>query len=139
MNEILLTGLAVAVIVMIVLDIIEKIGDYRIKKVEKKLMSGNGITLNDEPPKLHAVQHDIITLNVGGIMPREVALMHDNKFISEEICEKLATEIMDKNLINLRTFSTFETGLLHYEATLRVVAPKGGFDDVEEEGVLVND
>lgn len=133
MNEILLTGLAVAVIVMIVLDVIEKIGDYRIKKAEKKLVSGNGITLNDEPPTIHTVHHDIITLNVGGIIPREVIAMHDNKFISEEICEKLVTEIMEKNLVNLRTFGTFETGLMHYEATLRVVDPKGGFDDVEEE------
>ena len=133
MNEILLTGLAVAVIVMIVLDVIEKVQAYRIKKAEKKLVSGNGITLNDEPPTIHTAHHDIITLHVGGIMPREVALIHDDKFISEEICEKLATEIMDKNLVNLRTFGGFETGLIHYEATLRVVDPKGGFDNVEEE------
>lgn len=60
-------------------------------------------------------------------------VVHDDRFVSEEICEKLATEIMTKNLVNLQTFSSFEDGMLHYEATLRVVDPKGGFDDVEEE------
>lgn len=127
MNKILLTGLAVAVIVMIVLDIIEKVNDYRIKKVEEEMAKAY------KPPTIHTVHHDIITLNVKGMIPREVVFMHDDKFVSEEVCEKLATEIMAKNLVNLRTFNSFETGLMHYEATLRVVDPKGGFDNVEEE------
>lgn len=127
MNKILLTGLAVAVIVMIVLDIIEKVNDYRIKKVEEEMAKAY------KPPTIHTVHHDIITLNVKGMIPREVVFMHDDKFVSEEVCEKLATEIMAKNLVNLRTFSSFEDMAYCYEATLRVVDPKGGFDNVEEE------
>lgn len=116
--------LVIAVSIMLGMDILEAIVKYRNNKVEEEMAKAY------KPPTVHTVHHDIITLNVKGIIPREFIVVHDDKFVSEEICEKLATEIMTKNLVNLQTFRSFEDGMLHYEATLKVVDPKGGYEDV---------
>lgn len=126
-STMLTVWLVIAVSVILGMDILDAIVKYRNNKVEEEMAKAY------KPPTIHTVHHDIITLKVTGIIPREVLVVHDDKFISEEIYEKLATEIMAKNLVNIRTFRRFEDGLMHYEATLRVVDPKGGFDNVEEE------
>lgn len=125
-STMLAVWLAIAVSIMLGMDILEAIVKHRNNKVEEEMAKAY------KPPTMHTVHHDVITLNVKGVIPREVMVVHDDRFISEEICEKLATEIMTKNLVNLQTFSSFEDGMMHYEATLKVVDPKGGFDNVEE-------
>ena len=126
-STMLAVWLTIAVSIMLGMDILEAIVKHRNNKVEEEMAKAY------KPPTVNIVRHDIITLKVKGIIPREAIIVHDDKFVSEEICEKLATEIMTKNLVNLQTFSRFEDGAMHYEASLRVVDPKGGFDNVEEE------
>ena len=125
-STMLAVWLAIAVSIMLGMDILEAIVKYKNNKVEEEMAKAY------KPPTVHTVPHDIITLKVKGVISREFIVVHDDKFVSEEICEKLATEIMTKNLVNLQTFRSFEDGMLHYEATLKVVDPKGGFDNVEE-------
>ena len=130
-STMLAVWLAIAVSIMLCMDILEAIVKYRNNKIEeRRRQAEEEMAKAYKPPTVHTVHHDIITLNVKGKIPREIIIMHDDKFVSEEICEKLATEIMTKNLVNLQTFSSFEDGMLHYEATLRVVDPKGGYEDV---------
>ena len=116
--------LVIAVSIMLGMDILEAIVKHRNNKVEEEMAKAY------KPPTVHTVPHNIITLKVKGVIPKEFIIVHDDKFVSEEICEKLATEIMTKNLVNLQTFRSFEDGMLHYEATLKVVDPKGGYEDV---------
>lgn len=129
-STMLTVWLAIAVSIMLGMDILDAVVKYRNNKAEERIRQAEEeMAKAYKPPTIHTVHHDTITINVKGIIPREVALMHDDNFVSEEICEKLATEIMAKNLVKLQTFRRFEDGVLHYEATLRVVDPKGGFDD----------
>lgn len=123
-STMLAVWLAIAVSIMLGMDILEAIVKYRNNKVEEEMAKAY------KPPTVHTVPHDVITLKVKGVIPREFIIVHDDKFVSEEICEKLATEIMTKNLVNLQTFRSFEDGMMHYEATLKVVDPKGGYEDV---------
>ena len=123
-STILAVWLTIAVSIMLGMDILEAIVKHRNNKVEEEMAKAY------KPPTVHTVPHDVITLKIKGVIPREFIVVHDDKFVSEEICEKLATEIMTKNLVNLQTFSSFEDGMMHYEATLKVVDPKGGYEDV---------
>lgn len=128
MNKILLTGLAVAVIVMIVLDIIEKVNDYRIKKAEQKLMSGKGITLNDESK---------ITITNPKIIPLKAKIdISRNQYIEPEgvdeyfdsLARLLAKEMVDQSLLDIRVFEVPETNSRYMEASVKIAK----FDDDRE-------
>ena len=129
-STMLAVWLTIAVSIMLGMDILEAIVKYRNNKAEeRRRQAEEEMAKAYKPPTVHTVPHDVITLNVKGVIPKEFIIVHDDKFVSEEICEKLATEIMTKNLVNLQTFRSFEDGMLHYEATLKVVDPKGGYED----------
>lgn len=103
MNEILLTGLAVAVIVMIALDVIEKVQAYRIKKVEKKIVE----------PK---------------IIPLKARLVNPNGMTSDDMKVKLADMLMDQilaqDLMDIYVYDDLEHYERRVEATLRVLKPE---------------
>lgn len=109
MNEILLTGLAVAVIVMIALDIIEKVQAYRIKKAEKKIVEPRVTRRPCNPYPLKAK----VILRPGDT-PDEV----ENK-----LAEIFKGQIIKNNLMDIYRYVDFKTNEVIVEATLRVVDP----------------
>lgn len=122
--------LTIAVLVMFFWDIFQFFYERHNKKLEKaaeerRLKAEEEMAKAYKPPTIHTVHHDVVTLKVKDIIPKEAIITHDTRFISEEICEKLACEIMDKNLVNVVVYSRFEDGAMCYEATLKVVDPKG--------------
>lgn len=110
MNEILLTGLAVAVIVMIALDVIEKVNDYRVKKVEKKIV---------EPR---------VTRRPCNPYPLKAKIVNPNGMDEYQIKAKLANIIMDQilahNLMDIYVYDDLEHYERCVEATLRVIKPE---------------
>ena len=96
MNEILLTGLAVAEIVMIVLDIIEKVKDYRIKKVEKEMAKAY------KPPEIAITNPKIIPLRAEmAFLPHEAT---SEQQVRTELGKMLLYLINEKDLINFHVF-----------------------------------
>ena len=120
MNKILLTGLAVAVIVMIVLDIIEKVNDYRIKKVEKEMSKAY------KPPEIAISNPKIIPLKAKiDISPNPYIEPESVEGYSVRAARLLAKEMVDQELLDIRVFEVPETNSRYMEASVRIAK----FDD----------
>lgn len=120
MNKILLTGLAVAVIVMIVLDIIEKVNDYRIKKVEKEMSKAY------KPPEIAISNPKIIPLKAKiDISPNPYIEPESVEGYFVRAARLLAKEMVDQELLDIRVFEVPETNSRYMEASVRIAK----FDD----------
>jgi len=118
MNEILLTGLAVAVIVMIALDIIEKVQAYRIKKIENK----------HEMFDAKQVEPSVKPEMVGPIKPIKAKFRIDNTGMTPDEIEArlidLISQELTTDLIDIRVYEDYEMRMQVVEGTLRVIRPK---------------
>ena len=118
MNEILLTGLAVAVIVMIALDIIEKVQAYRIKKIEKKHEMFDAKQIDP------VIKQEL----VGPIKPIKAKFRIDYSGMTPDEIEArlidLISQELTTDLIDIYVYDDIEMRMRVVEGTLRVIRPK---------------
>lgn len=123
--------LVIAISIMLVMDIIEAIVKHRNNKAEQKLMSGNGILLNDEP-KIAITNPKIIPIKARVEISRSVYTNPEGKldeyFYFDRAAKLLAKEMIDQELMDIRVYEVPETSGRYMEASVRIAK----FDDDRE-------
>lgn len=119
-NEMLIFWMTLAISVLITLDIIEKVNDFRIKKIEKKHK------MFDVKQVEPSVKQEL----VGPIKPIKAKFRIDNTGmtpdeIESKLVDLISQEILaDKDLIDIRVYEDYEMRMQVVEGTLRVIRPK---------------
>lgn len=120
-NEMLIFWMTLAISVLITLDIIEKVNDYRIKKIEKKQETF------DVKKFTPFVNQEVVG---GPIVPIKVKFRIDQPGMTPDeiearLVDLISQEILaDKDLINIRVYEDYEMRMQVVEGTLKVFRPK---------------
>lgn len=120
--------LVIAVSIMLGMDILEAIVKYRNNKVEQKLMSGNGITL-DNSPKIAITNPKIIPLKAKIDISRNPYIdpVSVNEYF-DTAARLLADEMVKQELMDIRVWEAPETNSRYMEASIKIAK----FDDDRE-------
>lgn len=126
-STMLAVWLAIAVSIMLGMNILEAIVKYRNNKIEQKLISGHGILIDE--PKIAITNPKIIPLKAKIDISRNPYIdpVSVNEYF-DTAARLLAKEMVKQDLMDIRVFEVPETNSRYMEASIRVAK----FDDDRE-------